>query len=242
MLIEAATNGSRRKAEHSAVPETPKEIAAAALESARAGATAIHFHLRSVDGQETLAPEALELTLTAVRSSAPNVPVGVSTGTWIVPDPEIRLEVIRGWRMNPDFASVNFHEAGATDLAHHFLNRSIGVEAGLSTPEAAEALIKSGIAGRVLRILIEPQEQDLQQALAMVHNIEEVFASNPVDSRLLMHGSDRTTWELLDEAIRSGYDIRIGFEDTLKLPDGEIARNNSVLIHGAQMRVRSLRR
>ena len=159
MLIEAALNGSRRKSEYAAIPETPSEIANAALESVKAGAGAIPFHVRGDDGQETLQPGALEWSLVAVRSKIPNVPVGVSTGAWIAPDPEIRLDVIRSWRVNADFASVNFHEIGAISLAEYLLNRGIGVEVGLCNQLAAEAYINSGIASQALRILIEPQEQ-----------------------------------------------------------------------------------
>lgn len=240
MLIEAAINGSRRKSEHPGVPETPSEIAHAALECADAGAGAIHFHVRSSDGRETLDPEALNVCLAAVRSHVPNVPVGVSTGAWIVPDPEKRLEMITGWRINLDFASVNFHEAGATLVAKYLLDRGIGVEAGLANPQAAEAYIDSGMASRALRILIEPQEQDLQAALETVQNIRKVLASARLDLPLVLHGTENTTWRLLDEAIRCGHDIRIGFEDTLRLVDGQTARSNGTLVRQAQRRVESL--
>lgn len=75
MLIKAAINGSRRKAEHAGIPETPSEIASAALECTRAGAGAIHFHVRGDEGQETLQPESLALSVAAVRSKIPNVPL-----------------------------------------------------------------------------------------------------------------------------------------------------------------------
>lgn len=60
-LIEAAINGSRTRSEHGAVPITPQELASAAEESARAGANAIHFHIRSESGTETLGSSDLAL-------------------------------------------------------------------------------------------------------------------------------------------------------------------------------------
>jgi hypothetical protein len=38
----------------------------------------------------------------------------------------------------PDFASDDWHETGASELAEELLRRGIGVEAGLWTPHAAE--------------------------------------------------------------------------------------------------------
>jgi uncharacterized protein (DUF849 family) len=85
MLIEAAINGSRRKSEHTAIPETPSEIANAALESLSAGAGAVHFHVRSDDGRESLEQEALQLILTAVKATVPHVPVGSAPERGLLP-------------------------------------------------------------------------------------------------------------------------------------------------------------
>jgi len=51
---------------------------------------------------------------------------------------------------------------------------------------------------------------------------------------------DRTAWELLDEAVRRGYDIRIGFEDTLRLRDGKTAQSSAELVREARTLVESL--
>jgi uncharacterized protein (DUF849 family) len=44
-------------------------------------------------------------------------------------------------------------------------------------------------------------------------------------------------WPLIDEAAARGYDIRVGFEDTLALPDGSLAVSNAVLVAEARRRV-----
>ena len=139
--------------------------------------------------------------------------------------------------MNPDFASVNFHEEGATGLAEYFVNRGIGLEAGLSNPQAAEVLIKSGIASRALRALVEPQEQNFEQALETISSIKKVLARARIKLPIVLHGTDSTTSKLLDNA---GYDIRVGFEDTLRLPNGETASSNGALIHHARLRIEKL--
>jgi uncharacterized protein (DUF849 family) len=52
----------------------------------------------------------------------------------------------------------------------------------------------------------------------------------------LHHGYDAATWTVLDAAVPAGRDIRIGFEDTLTLPDGAPARDNAALVAAARDR------
>jgi uncharacterized protein (DUF849 family) len=44
---------------------------------------------------------------------------------------------------------------------------------------------------------------------------------------------------MMDEAIARGYDVRIGLEDTLVLPDGRNPRDNAELVSEAMRRVRT---
>jgi len=46
----------------------------------------------------------------------------------------------------------------------------------------------------------------------------------------LLHGSDATTWAVLDAALSYGYDTRVGLEDTLTLPDGSQTQGNAQLV------------
>ena len=43
-------------------------------------------------------------------------------------------------------------------------------------------------------------------------------------------------WPLLEIALRRGYDVRIGLEDTLYLPDGHLAADNAQLVAAAHER------
>src|SRR5262249_24107013 len=146
------------------------------------------------------------------------------------PDPARRLALARSWDVRPDFASVNFSEAGAADLCAALIDIGVGVEAGLSTPADARLLIEARLAGRCLRLLIEPDEQDLTAALATVAAIEAVLDAAGVQTPRLLHGVETTAWPLLDVALERGYDVRVGLEDTLSLPDGSPARDNVELV------------
>jgi uncharacterized protein (DUF849 family) len=236
MLIEAALNGGRTRSQHPAIPQSPDELAQAARESVAAGAGAIHFHVRGSDGRESLAPSDVAAAVNAVRSAVSGTPFGVSAGAWILNDPALRHKMVSEWKVLPDFASVNFKEEGAVKLAQLLLSRGMGIEAGLSDTFGAEILITSGLAARCLRILLEPQENSADTALANVNAIEAALKAGGVKLALLLHGLDATAWELLDAAAARGYDTRIGFEDVLTLPSGAPAASNAQLVAEAVRR------
>jgi uncharacterized protein (DUF849 family) len=262
VLIKAAINGGRTKAEHAATPVGPEEQAADVVECLRAGAGAIHLHVRVTfaegSGPDVCAPsekESLDAddvarTLVAVRAAIPNAAidaptprVGVSTGAWILPHPA-RLQAVGAWEVLPDFASVNFAEDGAVELARLLLSRGVDVEAGLSDEAAAEILVTSGLTANCIRVLIEPQEQEFEQALETVNSIEKILGVRAEPRSLslppvLLHGTEATAWPMLDAAIARGYDVRIGLEDTLVLPDGKLAKDNSELVTEAVRRLRA---
>ncbi len=237
MILVAALNGGRPPSALGKVPVLPAELADAAREAAAAGADAVHFHVRGSDGRESLAAADVDSAVKAVRPIG--VPFGVSTGAWIIADPEERLDAVGRWTVLPDFASVNFHEDGAAALAAALLRRGVDIEAGVADRFAAEQLVRSGLAERCLRIMFEPREQVPAAALAVVADAEVVLDAAFVRSPRLLHGVDATAWTLLDEAAARRYDGRIGLEDTLTLPDGRPADGNGELVRTARQRVSS---
>ena len=231
MLLKAAINGGRSVTDNPAVPITPEQLANDAKVVIALGVGAIHLHPRNVDGSESLLWSDIEPAIAAVNEACPGIPVGISTGDWIEPNVDKRLNLISTWQNSVSFASVNFHEPGAERVARLLMKRGIGVEAGLFTRQAAENLVKSGLAEDCLRIMFEPIDSEHTDSLNTVHHIEKILdrgkVANP--SRLL-HGFNSTCWHMLAEAKRRGYDSRIGFEDTLFLPDGVPAESNLQLV------------
>jgi uncharacterized protein (DUF849 family) len=233
MLIKAAINGGRTKAEHPRVPVTPAEQASAILECVAAGVNVIHLHVRSDSGAESLDPKDVANTMIAVRAAAPSASIGVSTGDWMVANHAERMELVSGWQVLPDFASVNFIETGAAELSQLLLSKGVGVEAGLSDPEAARIFVDSGLAPQCLRVLLEPQEQEIEAARETVRGIELLLDENQISLERVLHGTEATPWPMLKDALKKGYGIRIGFEDTLQLTNGDTAASNLELINDA---------
>ena len=230
-MVQAALNGTRTRAEHPAIPITPAQQATEAHASVAAGAGGIHVHVRDEDGNESLAEADVANTIDAIRTACPGIPIGIGTGAWIIPDVRHRLSVIRSWSTLPDFASVNLHEAGAAKVIELLLERGVGVEAGIWNAPAAASLVRSGLTDYCLRILLEPAEASCS-ARANLQQMEDVL-SGAKPPRLL-HGLGHCTWHLVEMAARRHYDTRIGFEDTLRLPDGSTAGGNAELVRAAR--------
>lgn len=236
MLIEVSLNGGRTRAEHPLVPCSPVELAAAAKEAVVAGAGAAHFHVRGADGCESVDAEDVARAVSAVRAAIPGIPFGVSTGLWMVRDARERHEKVAAWKTFPDFASVNFNEEGGIALAELLLAKGMGIEAGMGSVLATEKFLESGLAARCRWVLLEPEEQEMDAAIAVVAKIEALLRSAGIALPIILHGLNRTAWDFIDVAARRGYGTRIGLEDTLTLPDGSQANSNRELVADAVKR------
>jgi uncharacterized protein (DUF849 family) len=223
--VKACLNGGRTRTEHPAVPQTPAELAAAAVAVRRAGAFAVHVHPRDAGGAQTLGAAACDAAVAAIRAVAPGLPVGLSTAEAIDPDPFARAAAVGAWRQRPDFVSVNLSELGWAGIVRAALHAGIAVEAGLATPADAEALMQSPFAHQVLRALVEVDggEQEARAVAALI----------PDGVPQLWHGYGERTWEVVAAAAGAGHDVRVGLEDVLVLPDGRVPSDNAELVTAA---------
>jgi uncharacterized protein (DUF849 family) len=236
-LLKSTINGGRQRGSHPALPTTPAECARTARGVVDAGAGAIHVHVRGPDGAESITPADLARTLGAMRNEVSDTPIGVSTHFRILGDVARRRETVAAWTELPDFASVNFHEDGAVELAQQLMDRGVGVEAGLFQADAARVCVQSGMAPRCLRLMLEPGAGTLEDVLRNVSEMETVLNAVDIEGPRLLHGSRGVSWSLVDEATRRGYQTRVGFEDSFEMPDGRTARDNGEMVVEAARRI-----
>jgi uncharacterized protein (DUF849 family) len=192
------------------------------------GAAELHIHAREADGSESLA--AVDAAVLAVRRACPGTLVGVSTGAWIEKDVQRTRDAIAGWRELPDYASVNLSEPDAPDVMDLLREKGVGIEAGLAAVADAERFVGLDGHERVLRILIEVNEQDLAAARQVADGIAVVLERNGVRRPILLHGVDATVWPLVELARRRRWSTRVGLEDGKELPDGTTAPDNAALV------------
>ena len=234
MIVQACLNGARPAGYHPALPLTAEALAHDAAACIAASAAEIHMHPRGADGRESLAPAVMDAAVLAVRRTCPGTLVGVSTGAWIEGDADRTLACMTGWRALPDYASVNFSEAGAPAVTERLLRLGIGLEAGLGSVADAERLAALGLGDRALRILIEVAEQEEAEALAVAAAIRTVLARAGVRRPVLLHGFDAPVWALLRMAAQERLSTRVGLEDGCRLPDGSLAADNAALAAAAR--------
>ncbi len=232
-MLQACLNGNRDRDFHPALPRTPEELARDAKAAVEAGAETLHVHPRDGTGRESVQPEDCAAALDAIRASVPGIPVGLSTGWWIPPGGRARQAQIAAWRVLPDYVSVNLIEEDAPEIIALALEKGIGVEAGLWSTEDAERFIALHTAPRALRALLEINEQDTAEAIAVAHGILAILQRAGLRLPVLLHGLDATKWPLYREALRLGLDTRIGLEDGKLLPSGATAEGNEALIRAA---------
>jgi uncharacterized protein (DUF849 family) len=225
MAVQACLNGSRSRSEHPALPHSAAELASDAIAVRAAGAFAVHVHPRDARGHQTLGAKACDAAVAAIRAAVPGLPVGLSTAAAIDPDPFARAAAIGSWRQRPDFVSVNLSELGWAGLVRAALHVGIGVEAGLSSRADAEELARSPFTHQILRALVEVDGEG-----ADARAISELIAPEVTQ---LWHGYGEPTWEVLTAAAAAGFDVRVGLEDVLVLPDGNAAANNAQLVAAA---------
>ncbi len=232
LLIQACLNGARPRSYHPALPLGAEDIVRDARACVAAGAEALHLHPRDREGRESLSADALDAVLSGLRRALPRVPVGVSTGEWIEDDPARTVEAIAGWRLLPDFASVNFSEPAAPAIFQALRRRGVGIEAGLADETDAERLLSLNLAPQALRILVEIDQLDLAEAETTASAV--LILTSRLRRPRLLHGFDASVWPLARRAIASRLSLRIGLEDGNLMPDGRVARDNAEMVAAAR--------
>ena len=232
-MLQVALNGSRTPAEHPRIPRTPDELARAARDSVAAGAQVVHLHAYDERGAESLAAKPVTAALRAVRAACPGVPVSLTTSADVEPDPRRRFELVAGWTELPDLVTANQGEEGIVELCQHLIGRGVGIEAGLLERDDAHAFVRSGLADRCTRVLIEPLDADPDAAVAHAAAMEEVVAAAGIALEQVHHGDGIAGWAVNQRALERGHGIRTGLEDTVVLPDGRLATGNAALVLAA---------
>lgn len=231
MIVQACINGARPEGYHPALPLTLEDMVRDSLRCINAGASELHIHPRNADRRESLS--AVDALVVALRRACPGTLVGVSTGAWIEGDEATTRQCINGWQTLPDYASVNLSERDAPAVIALLGEKGVGVEAGLASVRDAERFVSLPQYQRVLRILIEIEEQDLAEADRAVDGIESVLKAAGVVRPILLHGFDATVWPLIHRARQKRWSTRVGLEDGCLQADGNVACGNADLVAAA---------
>jgi uncharacterized protein (DUF849 family) len=235
-FLQAALNGDRS---HPPAPRNPAAIAEAARAAIDAGAQSVHVHAFDDAGRETLEGAACARVVRAIRAVCPESPISLTTSAAIVGDPRQRFSTVEAWEELPDLVTANQGEPGIVELCELLLSRGVGIEAGLLSTEDARAFVRSGLAHRCRRVLVEPLDADAEAAVRQAAAIEDIVTSAGIVLEQVHHGYGMACWAVNRRGLERGHGIRTGLEDVTLLPDGHEARDNAALVAAAVRLIRA---
>jgi len=230
VFLQAALNGERV---HPGAPRSAAAIAEAARTAVEAGAHSVHVHAFDDAGRETLEGAACARILREIRKVCPGIPVSLTTSAAIVADPTERLRIVEAWKELPELVTANQGEAGIVELCELLLRRGVEIEAGLLSVGDARAFVRSGLASRCRRVLMEPLVSETEDALRNAAEMEEIVISAGIPLEQVHHGEGIACWAVNRRGIERGHGIRTGLEDVTVLPDGTEAQDNAELVRAA---------
>ena len=238
-----------------AIPYTPAEYAAEARRIVDEGGVMIHIHARTPDGTPSYEIEDFRAITEAINEAVDDVIINYSTGTIGVPV-EKRVAYLR--ELRPDVAALNM---GSLNYAKYSRSRKQFVfDMVFQNPfseiiELLQAMNELGIKpehecfdiGHIgsleplidMGILKQPLHVDCVMGVTggippTARNLAAMVDNLPAGSHWGVVGISRKQWMLIGAALTLGGSIRVGLEDNLYLPSGDMARSNGELVAKAR--------
>lgn len=252
-----------------AIPYTPAEYAAEARRIVDEGGTMIHIHARKPDGTPSYEIEDFAAIAGAIRAEVGDAAIiNFSTGTIGVPL-EKRIEYLRACR--PEVAALNMGSMNYAKYSRSrkgFVFSMVFQNPFEEIVELLEAMNELGIKpehecfdlGHVgslaplidMGVLKAPLHVDCVMGVVggapptarnLAAMVENIPPGEPGErSHWGVIGVSRDQWMLVSAALTLGGSIRVGLEDNLYLPGGEMARSNGELIAKARQMVEDIGR
>ncbi|MBK8216907.1 MAG: 3-keto-5-aminohexanoate cleavage protein [Myxococcales bacterium] len=244
------------------IPYTPSEIADEAKRAYDAGASVVHIHARTDEGQPTFSPKVFAEIKAEIEARCP-ILLNFSTGT-ILEDVTEQCTYLTESR--PHIGALNM---GTMNYAKYSENRKNFVF-DMVFPNTYEKIIKllkamnaAGVkpelecfdAGHTagiwplldMGLLKEPlQFSFITNVLGgippMIESLQLQTKIMPKGSEWEVIGISKSGWRMIGSALVLGGNIRAGLEDNLYLPNGEMARSNGDLIEVAARMARDVGR
>ena len=271
IVITVAVTGSLGdKSKHPALPVSPKEIAASALESCAAGASVAHIHVRDpVTSEPSMAVELYQEVVERIREQS-NMVINLTTGAGarIIPDdsnpvglgpgttwssPEKRTEHVV--KLKPelcslDIGSMNFGPRVFANVVPHVEAMAKHIkEAGVKPElevfdmgqiEIGRSLIEKGL------VESPPVFQlclGIQWGIpATTKNMLMMKEALPPDAIWAGFGIGPASFPMVAQSALLGGNVRVGFEDNYYLSRGTHAESNAQLVEKAVSILRVLDR
>lgn len=247
---------------HPQLPVTPREIAEASIDAARAGAAIVHLHVRDPDtGKASMDLELYREVVDRIRSSSVDVVINLTTGP--------------GGRFVPSLTRLNGFEEGSNvrppnDRVRHVVelkpeicsldmgSLNFGRGALINTPAQIEVIAASilsagvmpeleifepghlALAQKMISLGSVPTNSLLQFALgipwaapATAQMLSYLTGAMPTGMQWSAFGVGRSEFKIVAHAFLMGGHVRVGLEDNFFLDKGVEASSNAQLVEKA---------
>ncbi len=246
LIISACICGAEvTKENNPAVPYTVEEIVREAKSAYDAGAALIHLHVRMDDGTPTQDTARFQECVDAIREVCPDAIIQPSTGgavgmtdlerlasTDIVPTPEMATLDCGTCNFGGDEIFVNSDNT-IVNFAKIMQERGIKPECEVFDKGMIDTAMKTAYKKGYLT---KPIHWDFVlgvQMTATVRDLAFMVDSIPEGSTWTATGIGRNTWTIAAATIAMGGHVRVGFEDTVYIEKGVLAKSNGELVEKA---------
>jgi len=242
-----------------AIPYTPEEYAAEARRIVDEGGVQIHIHARTRDGTPSYEVEDFRAITEAILAEVDDVIINYSTGAIGIPV-EKRIQYLR--ELRPDVAALNMSSMNYAKYSRRrkdFVFKAVFENSFDTIIEFLSAMRELGIkpehecfdAGHIanldplldMGLLAEPLQISLvmgvnggirPNARNVAFMSEQIPGGAEGPNAWQVIGISRDQWKLVGAALSLGGNVRVGLEDNLYLPSGEMAGSNGALIAKAR--------
>jgi 3-keto-5-aminohexanoate cleavage enzyme len=243
-LIMAAPNGARKTAQdHPAIPVTDAELIETAVACFDAGTRALHAHIRTTDQTHLLDVGRYESLIEALNKRLPNLEVQVTSEAAGIYESDAQIDLLS--RIKAPWVSVAIREilrSQEPQALQPFFEQLLGksrvqfilydaddfqtltslVDRGIIHTESLEVLY---VLGRY-----SANQESTPDQLDPFLAFRDQAPSHLKPAREMICAFGRGQIPCLLRAASEGIDLRIGFENGIWLPDGEIAEDNAALV------------
>ena len=226
MKVMVSPTGARLgKEDHPSLPLSTPEIVAATVQSAAAGADALHLHVRDGQGQHSLDAGRYAEALSELGRALPGFPVQITTESGGVYPPQAQLQLLQD--LLPPWASVSVREIShspdtARQLYAFCAANGIAIQHILYDRSDMDLLRHwqaEGVLGEQEDVLLVLGRYATAQA-GRPDMLGPLLAHLPAVARWMVCAFGPQEHECLIRAAELGGDLRVGFENSTHRADG----------------------
>lgn len=248
VICMVAPNGARRtKVDHQQLPMTADELAQTAEAVVAAGATAMHLHVRDVDGKHSLSPKLYRAAIAAIRNvCGQSLLLQITTEAAGIYNVQQQIELV--YQLQPQAVSLSIRELAVADnkdissLDNWMREKKVLPQWILYSEKDLQqyrSWIKDGVlCGSAYPVLFVLGSY-ANNINAGVEMLKPFLASKQSVSNWMVCAFGYTEQQVMKTVIAKGGHMRVGFENNLWREDQQQVRDNAELVNLSMASIRA---